>query len=87
MFISNTDKTLITSKIKLLQLYCLLQSFLIKTLSFAVQSFKGVISQGYLTCSLANPRGLIQTPPFIGGACPHALAVNYGFFLSHIHCF
>ena len=62
--ISNTDKTLITSKVKLLQLNHLSQSFIIKTLSFAKFGvLKGVISQGYSIHRLVNPRGLIQTPP------------------------
>ena len=63
MLISNTDKTFITSNIKLLQLYCLLQSFIIKHCHSQFGVLKGVTFQGYSTHSPVNPRGLIQTPP------------------------
>ena len=43
-----------------------------------------MIFQGYSTCRPVNPRGLIQTSPFLGGAGPHALAVDSGFFLIFI---
>ena len=88
MLISNTDKILIKSKIKLLQLYCLLQSFIIKTLSFAVWSFKGGDLPRLFNTYPSKYWGLIQTPTlFLGGAHPHVLTVNSGFLLSLIHHF
>ena len=41
--------------------YCSL--LLLTTLSFAVQSFKGVDILRLFNCSPVNPKGLIQTPP------------------------
>ena len=56
---------------------------LLTILSFAVQSFKGGdILRLFKPVAPVTLRGFLQLPPlFLGWACPHTLAVDYGFFV------
>ena len=69
----------------MLQLYCLLQSFIINNTVDCSSEFEGGdILRLFKPLARVKLREFIQFPPFLGGAHSHALAVDSGFFIIFV---
>ena len=67
----------------MLQQYCPLQSFISNsTVYHSLEFWGGGILRLFNPVAWVTLRGFLQLPPVSKGACPHALAANFGFLVN-----